>query len=53
MMDDTFQPCRPARPGRQNIVTEPLGENPPMTVRDVTDESPSDHPEAYLPARAG
>jgi hypothetical protein len=53
MMDDAFQPCCSARPHRHDIVTEPLSENPPMTMRDVTDKPPRDHSEAYLPARAG
>jgi len=53
MMDDAFQPCRPARPGRQNIVTEPLGENPSATMRDLTDEPPRSHSKPYLSARAG
>src|SRR5882762_5272672 len=51
MVDDAFQPCRPARPGRKNIVTEPFSENPPPTMRHLTNEPPRDYQEAYLLAR--
>ena len=53
MVDDAFQPCCPARPDWDNIVAEPLGKNSPPTMRHLTDEPARDHPEAYLPARAG
>jgi hypothetical protein len=53
IMDDIFQPRCSARPHRDNVVTEPLGENPPTAMRDLTNEPPRDHPEAYLSARAG
>jgi hypothetical protein len=52
MVDDAFQPCRPARPGRENIVTEPFSKNLPPTMRHLTNEPPRDHPQAYLLARA-
>jgi hypothetical protein len=48
MVDDAFQPCRPARPGRENIVPEPFGENPPPTMRYLANEPSRDHAEAYL-----
>jgi hypothetical protein len=51
MVDDAFQPCRPARPGRENIVSEPFSENPPP--RYLANEPPRDHAEAYLPACTG
>jgi hypothetical protein len=51
MVDDAFQPCRPARPGRENIVTEPFSKNPPPTMRHLTNEPPRDYQEAYLLAR--
>ena len=53
MVDDAFQPCRPARPGRENIVPEPFSKNPPPTMRHLTNEPPRDHPEAYLLACTG
>jgi hypothetical protein len=52
MVDDAFQPCRPARPGWENIVTEPFSKNPPPTMRHLTNEPPRDHPQAYLLAGA-
>src|SRR6202048_1180770 len=52
MGDDACQPCRPARPGWENIVTEPFSKNPPPTMRHLTNEPPRDHPQAYLLARA-
>jgi hypothetical protein len=48
MVDDAFQPCRPARPGRENIVPEPFSENPPSTMRYLANEPSRDHAEAYL-----
>jgi hypothetical protein len=48
MVDDAFQPCRPARPGRENIVPEPFCENPPPTMTYLANEPPRDHAEAYL-----
>jgi hypothetical protein len=48
MVDDAFQPRRPARPGRENIVPEPFCENPPPTMRCLADEPSRDHAEAYL-----
>jgi hypothetical protein len=42
---------RPARPGCENIVTEPFSKNPPPTMRHLTNEPPRDHQEAYLLAR--
>jgi hypothetical protein len=48
MVDDAFQPCRPTRPGRENIVPEPFGENPPPTMRYLANEPSRDHAEAYL-----
>jgi hypothetical protein len=51
MVDDAFQPRRPARPGCENIVTEPFSKNPPPTMRHLTNEPPRDHQEAYLLAR--
>ena len=53
MMDDAFQPRCLARPQRHYVVTEPLGENPPMAMRDLTNEPPRDHPQVYLSARTG
>jgi hypothetical protein len=52
-MNDAFQPSRPARPHRDNVVTEPFGENPPTTMWDLTDEPPRDQPEMYLLAGTG
>jgi hypothetical protein len=52
MVDNIFQPCRSARPDRHNAVAEPLGENSPPTMRDLTDESPRDYPETDLSAGA-
>ena len=48
MVDDAIQPCRPARPGRENIVPEPFSENPPPTMRYLANKPPRDHAEAYL-----
>lgn len=48
MVDDAFQPCRPARAGRENFVPEPLSENPPPTMRYLANESSRGHAEAYL-----
>jgi hypothetical protein len=53
MMDDAFQPRCSARPHWDDVVTEPLGENPSATMRDLADKPPRDHPETDLPARAG
>jgi len=53
MVDDAFQPCRPARPGRENIVPEPFSENPPPTMRNLANEPPRDHAEAYFLAGTG
>jgi hypothetical protein len=53
MMDDIFQPCRPARPGWENIVAEPLGENTSPAIRHPTDKTARDHPKAHLLASAG
>jgi hypothetical protein len=53
MVDDAFQPCRPARPGRENIVPEPFSENSPPTMRNLANEPPSDHAEAYFLAGTG
>jgi hypothetical protein len=47
MVDDAFQPCRPARPGRENIVPEPFSENPPPTMRYFANEPSRDHAEAH------
>jgi len=52
MVDDAFQACRPARPGWENIVTEPFSKNPPPTMWHLTNEPSRDHPQAYLLARA-
>ena len=51
MMDDAFQPCCSARPQWDNLVTEPLGENPPTAMRDLTQVPPRVYLEAYWPAR--
>jgi hypothetical protein len=48
MVDDAIQPCRPARPGRENIVPEPFGEDPAPTMRHLANEPPRDHAEAYF-----
>jgi hypothetical protein len=48
MVDDIFQPRRPARSGWENIITKPLGKNAPPTMRHLTDEAAGDHPKAYL-----
>lgn len=53
MVDDAIQPCRPARPGRENIVPEPFSENPPLTMRHLANEPPRDNAEAYFFARTG
>jgi hypothetical protein len=53
MVDDAFQPCRPARPGGENIVPEPFSENPPPTMRYLANKPPRDHAEAYLLAGTG
>src|SRR3984885_9241352 len=53
MVDDAFQPCRPARPGCENIVTEPFGENPPPTMRYLANKPSRNHAEAYLLAGTG
>jgi hypothetical protein len=53
MVDNIFQPCRPARPHWDNAVAEPLGENPPPTMRYLTDEPARNHPKAHFPAGAG
>jgi hypothetical protein len=53
MMDDIFQPGRPARPGRENIIAEPLGEDTLRTMRHRADEPARDHPEVYLLTGAG
>jgi hypothetical protein len=52
MMDNAFQPCCSARSQRHHVVTEPLSENPPMAMRDLTNEPPRDQPQLYLSARA-
>jgi hypothetical protein len=51
MMNQAFQPSCPARPHRDNVVTEPFGENAPTTMWDLTDEPPRDQPEVYLLCR--
>jgi len=51
MVDDAFQPCRPARSGRENIVTEPFSKNPPPTMLNLTNEPSREYQEAYLLAR--
>ena len=48
VVDDAIQPCRPARPGRENIVPEPFGENPSPTMRNLANEPPRDLAEAYF-----
>jgi hypothetical protein len=48
MVNDAFRPCRPARPGRENIVPELFSENPPPTMRYFANEPSRDHAEAYL-----
>ena len=53
MVDDAFQPCRPARPGRENIVPEPFSENPPPTMKYLANEPSRDHAEAYFFACTG
>jgi hypothetical protein len=53
MVDDVFQPCRPARPGRKNIVPEPLSKNPPPAMRHLANEPSRDHAEAYFFACTG
>src|ERR1700722_6611283 len=53
MVDDEIQPCRPARPRRENIVPESFSENPPPTMRRLANEPPRDHPEAYFLAGTG
>jgi hypothetical protein len=53
MVDDAFQPYRPARPGGENIVPEPFSENPPPTMRYLANKPPRDHAEAYLLAGTG
>jgi hypothetical protein len=50
MMDDIFQPCRPARPGRENIIAEPFGKNLPPTMPILANEPPRDNPKLnFLP----
>jgi len=53
MVDDAFQPSRPARPGGENIVPEPFSENPPAAIRHLANKPPRDHAEAYLLAGTG
>jgi len=53
MMDDAFQPGCSAWPHRDDILTEPLGENSPTTMRNLAQEPSRDHPQTYLPTRAG
>ena len=53
VVDDAIQPCRPARPGWENIVPEPFGENPPPTMRHLANEPPRDHAEPYFLACTG
>jgi hypothetical protein len=53
MVDDAIQPCRPPRPGRENIVAEPFSENPSPTIRHLANEPPRDHAKAYCLACTG
>ena len=50
MMDDAFEPRRSARPGLNNIISEPLGENPSATMRHLAGKPSSDQPELHRPA---
>jgi len=52
MMNNAFQPCRPAGSDRESGA-EPLGKDLPTTVRDLAGKPPSDHQENHLPAGAG
>jgi hypothetical protein len=52
MMDNTLQPRRTTRPDGDNIIREPLGENPPPAMRHLTNKPPPDHLEAQLSAGA-
>ena len=53
MVDDAFQPCCPARSGRENVFPEPFRENPPPTMRRLANEPPCDHTDAYFLAGTG
>jgi hypothetical protein len=53
MMDYALQPCRTTSSDRDNIVSEPLGENPAVAIGHLTNEPPRDHSDADLFAGAG
>lgn len=53
MVNDAFQPCRPARPGGQNVVPESFSENPPPTMRYLANKPSRNHAKAYLFAGTG
>lgn len=53
MMHDALQPHRTTRSDRENIISEPLGENPPAVIRHLTNEPPRNHLDADLFAGAG
>jgi hypothetical protein len=50
-MDDVFQPSRPATSKRDDIISEPLCEDPPAAMRHLTREPPREQSEAHLSAR--
>lgn len=51
MMDKAIEPCGSARPRRQNVGAEPLGENGAATRHDVATKTPREDDEPNLPTR--
>ena len=50
---NALQPRRTTSPDRDNIVSEPLGKDPPAAMRHLANKPPCDHSDADLPAAAG